>query len=124
MEIDLQHYCYIPSKKDFFKILSRAWIGINLGIHKGGTNQRKYDYSLAGLVVLSDTIGSRGDVVPHEYTFVDSHDLAAKLEQLITFGRAKIKCMGNENRKLVSDFAEAQEEQLLLFLKHIEQSCR
>ena len=53
-----------------------------MGIHLGGTNERKYDYAMAGLVVFSDNLGVRGDLLPHEYTYVDSYDLAAKLEQL------------------------------------------
>ncbi len=72
------------------RILSKSWIGINIGIHKGGSNERKYDYAMAGLVVFSDILGCRGDLLPHEYTYLDSNDLAAKLEQLMEFGKKRL----------------------------------
>ena len=50
--IKLEHYEYIPNKLDYMNILSKSWIGINIGIHKGGSNERKYDYAMAGLVVI------------------------------------------------------------------------
>lgn len=97
--IKLEHYEYIPDKLDYMRILSKSWIGINIGIHKGGSNERKYDYAMAGLVVFSDILGCRGDMLPHEYTYLDDNDLAAKLEQLIELGQKKIIEMGMENRK-------------------------
>jgi hypothetical protein len=118
-EIDLQYYNHIPNRIDFLQILSRSWIGINLGIHMGGTNQRKYDYALAGLVVFSDNFGSRGDLVTYEYTYVDSHDLAAKLQQLLRLGKAKIEQMGAENRKHATTLADNQREQLTRLFKCI-----
>jgi hypothetical protein len=42
----LQHFDCIPDKLDYFKLLSKSWVGINIGVHKGGTNQRKYDYAM------------------------------------------------------------------------------
>jgi hypothetical protein len=111
--VRLQHYEFIPSKLDYLKILSTSWIGINIGFHMAGTNERKYDYSMSGLVVFSDTMGARGDLLPHEYTYVDSHDLAAKLEQLLQFGKEKILQMGDQNRQQALSLAEKQREILL-----------
>lgn len=55
--IGLQYYERIPGKLDYLRTLSKSWIGINIGIHMGGTNQKKYDYAMAGLVVFSDNLG-------------------------------------------------------------------
>ena len=49
---------FIPTKLEYLKLLSKSWIGINLGIHIAGTNERKYDYAEAGLVVFSDSVGA------------------------------------------------------------------
>jgi hypothetical protein len=111
--IELQYYECIPSKLDYLKTLSKSWIGINIGIHMGGTNQRKYDYAMAGLVVFSDNFGARGDLLPYEYTYVDRHDLAAKLEQFLKLGKKKIAEMGIQNRKQALSLAEKQREKLL-----------
>ena len=111
--IELQYYECIPSKVDYLRTLSKSWIGINIGIHMGGTNQKKYDYAMAGIVVFSDNLGARGDLLPYEYTYVDSHDLAAKLEQLLKFGKEKIVEMGIQNRKQAISLAEKQREKLL-----------
>jgi hypothetical protein len=111
--IRLQHYEFIPSKLDYLKILSESWIGINIGFHMAGTNERKYDYAMSRLVVFSDTMGARGDLLPHEYTYVDSQDLAAKLEQLLQFGKEKIVEMGDQNRHQALSLAEKQREILL-----------
>ena len=111
--IRLKHYEFIPSKLDYLKILSESWIGINVGFHLAGTNERKYDYAMSRLVVFSDAMGARGDFLPHEYTYVDSQDLAAKLEQLFQFGKDKIAEMGDRNRDQVLSLAEKQRETLL-----------
>jgi hypothetical protein len=111
--IELHHYKYIPNKLNYLKTLSKSWIGINIGFHKGGTNERKYDYAIAGLVVFSDNLGARGDLLLHEYTYIDSHDLAAKLEQLLEFGREKIMNMGIQNRKQAESLVAKQREKLL-----------
>jgi len=50
--VTLKHIIFIPRKLDYLKVLSSSWIGINIGIHKAGTNERKYDYAEAGIVVL------------------------------------------------------------------------
>jgi hypothetical protein len=111
--IELQNYDFIPSKLNYLSTLSRSWIGINIGIHMGGSNERKYDYAIAGTVVFSDALGARGDLLPHEYIYVDSHDLAAKLEQLLKFGKEKIEEMGLQNRKQALSLAEEKREELL-----------
>lgn len=106
--IDLEHYEYVPNKLEYAKILSKSWIGINIGIHRGGSNERKYDYAMAGLVVFSDIFGCRGDLLPNEYTYLDNNDLAAKVEQLLRFGQEKIMVMGIENREQALSLAEKQ----------------
>jgi hypothetical protein len=103
----------IPSKLDYLRILSKSWIGINLGIHKAGTNERKYDYAEAGLTVFSDPVGVRGDLLPHEYTFVDTYDMAAKIEQLFEFGRVRLSEMGDANRNVALSIAEKRRRRLL-----------
>lgn len=108
----LVYYSYIPSRKEFLETLSKSWIGINLGIHSGGTNQRKYDYAMAGLVVFSDTFGARGDLLPNEYTFVDEADLAAKLKQLLNLGRERIIEMGQQNRNQALSLAKEKQDDL------------
>jgi hypothetical protein len=115
--IDLEYYKYIPSKLDYMEIISKSWIGINIGIHKGGSNERKYDYAMAGLVVFSDLFGCRGDLLPQEYTYIDNNDLAAKLSQIIKLGQEKIFEMGKENRKQALSLAEEQREILSRSLK-------
>ena len=117
--IDLKHYTFVQDKTDFLKILSKTWIGINIGIHKGGSNQRKYDYAMAGLVVLSDSLGSRGDLLPNEYTYVDNYDLAAKINQLISLGKTTIIDMGLENRKQALRLAGVQKEKLLKIISNM-----
>ena len=111
--VKLEYSEFIKDKMDYLRVLSKSWIGINIGIHKAGTNERKYDYAEAGTVVLSDTLGARGDFLPHEYTYVDSHDLAAKIEQLLEFGKARLTEMGNKNRTHVLSMAEKQRQKLL-----------
>jgi hypothetical protein len=122
--VNLHYYECIPSKLDYLKILSKSWIGINIGIHMAGSNERKYDYAMAGIAVFSDSFGVRGDLLPYEYTYVDCYDLAAKLEQLIQFGKEKIEEMGIQNRKQALTLAKEQREKLsttlrsMVFPKH------
>jgi hypothetical protein len=111
--VELQHYEYFPNKMDYLTILSKSWIGINIGIHLGGTNERKYDYAMAGLVVFSDNFGSRGDLIPHEFTYVDAEDFAAKLSQLLRFGKERLFEMGLENREQALFLAETQKRTVL-----------
>lgn len=117
--VKLQYYNFIPRRLDYFRTLSKSWIGINIGIHIGGTNQRKYDYAMAGLVVLSDGLGARGELLPYEYTYVDSYDLAAKLKQLLELGKDKIAEKGMENRKQVLSLAERQRKKMLRLITNI-----
>ena len=110
--IELLHFSHLKSRSDFLKTLSKSWFGINLGIHGGGSNQRKYDYALAKLVVLSDKFGARGDFLPCEYTYFDYYDLAAKIIQLIALGREEIRKMGIQNNKMARSLAGLRHEQL------------
>ena len=109
----LKHFEVIPERVEYLRLLSKSWIGINMGVHRGGTNQRKYDYALAGLFVLSDMLGARGDLLPREGTYIDSYDLAAKLEQLLKLGKEQIVEMGAENRKTVLSLAKEQRQVLM-----------
>jgi glycosyltransferase involved in cell wall biosynthesis len=111
--VKLKYWNFVPSKIDYLKLLSKSWIGINVGIHMAGTNERKYDYAEAGVVVLSDALGARGDLLAHEYTYVDSHDLAAKIEQLLDFGKVRLIEMGEKNRNGVLSMAEEERRRLL-----------
>ncbi len=88
-----------------------------MGVHAGGTNQRKYDYAMAGLVVFSDNLGARGDLLPNEYTYVDSYDLAAKLNQFLELKKTEIEEKGMGNRNYVLLLAEKQKEKLHKVLK-------
>ncbi len=106
--VSLRYYEHIPSKAEYLTLLSKSWIGINVGFHLAGSNERKYDYALSGLVVLSDTMGARGDLLPYEYTFVDRHDLVAKLEQLLQLGEDRLIEMGAENRVQALELANNQ----------------
>ena len=117
--IEFHHYDYIPNKLTYLKILSKSWIGINIGVHLGGTNQRKYDYGMAGLVVFSDTSGVRGDLLLHEYAYVDIPDLVAKLQQLLELKKDKITEMGIENREYALSFAKKKRRELQLIIKKI-----
>ncbi len=115
----IENHGFIPSKTAYLKLLSKSWVGINMGIHMAGTNERKYDYAEAGLVVFSDSAGSRGDLLPYEYAFVDSFDLAAKIVQLLEFGPQKIAEMGKENRRLALLLAEKGRANLLDFVSNM-----
>lgn len=115
----IEYHRFIPSKTDYLKLLSKSWIGINIGIHMAGTNERKYDYAEAGLVVFSDSFGSRGDLLPYEYAFVDNFDLAAKIGQLLEFRPQKIAEMGKENQKFALLFAEKGRANLLDHIRNM-----
>lgn len=111
--VKLEYWEFINSKLDYLKLISKSWAGINVGIHMAGTNERKYDYAEAGLTVISDKLGSRGDLLPYEYTYVDYSDLAAKMGQLLEFGRKRLTNMGEENRKTALSLAEKGRRMLL-----------
>jgi hypothetical protein len=110
--IILEYHKFIPSKLDYLRALSKSWIGINVGIHMAGTNERKYDYAEAGLIVFSDTLGVRGDLLPNEYTYVDSQDLIAKIGQLLEFDEATLTRMGKENRDQALCLAEKERKKM------------
>ena len=110
--IVMEYHEFIQSKLDYLRILSRAWIGINVGVHMAGTNERKYDYAEAGLVVFSDTLGVRGDLLPNEYAYVDSNDLTAKMKQLLEFDRKILIRMGKENRNQALSLAEKERQKM------------
>jgi hypothetical protein len=107
--VKLEHVEFVKDKLEYLRILSKSWIGVNIGIHMAGTNERKYDYAEAGTVVCSDTLGSRGDLLPYEYTYIDTHDMAAKMRQLLDFGKERLSQMGKENRKHSLHLAEKQQ---------------
>ena len=114
--IELTYYDHIPDRLDFLKLLSKSWIGINLGIHSGGSNQRKYDYAIASLIVLSDNFGVRGDFLPHEYSYIDYFDLAAKIKQLILLDKNTVTLMGVKNREYALFLAKKKREELSITL--------
>ena len=113
LNINLEYHTFIQSKLDYLRILSKSWIGINVGFHNAGTNQKKYDYAEAGAVVFSDKLGARGDLLAHEYTYVDSHDLAAKIKQIFELNRKRLIEMGKQNRDQVLFMAERERQRLL-----------
>ena len=119
INIKLQFIEFVPSKLHYLKLLSKSWIGLNVGIHMAGTNERKYDYAEAGTVVLSDSMGSRGDLFPHEYTYIDSYDLAAKIMQLLELGKENLTRMGEENRKVAFKLAETGRNRLVQTISEI-----
>ena len=110
--VEMHYYNYVSTKLEYLRILSKSWIGINLGVHTGGTNQRKYDYAMSGLVVFSDMLGARGDLLPNEYTYIDSYDLAAKLNQFLELKKTEIEEKGLENRNHILLLAKKQKEEL------------
>jgi hypothetical protein len=109
----IEYNRFAPSIMDYLRIISKSWIGINIGIHKGGTNKRRYDYAEAGLVVFSDTLGSRGAILPREFVFSNYQDLASKLKKLLEYDKAQLIEMGKENRKYVLNLAEKKRKELL-----------
>lgn len=111
--VKLEYFDFLPSKLDYLKLLSTTWCGINLGIHMAGTNERKYDYAEAGLVVISDALGIRGDLLPYEYSYANTYDLAAKMEQLFKIGKEQIEEMGKKNRHAALSIAENRRIKLL-----------
>ena len=117
--VQIEQKSFIPSKTEYLRLISKSWIGINFGIHMAGTNERKYDYAEAGLVVFSDEIGARGDLLPHEYTFVDKYDFIAKLCKLIEFGKPCLTKMGEKNRQTTLSIAEQGTKKLQNFLNEL-----
>jgi hypothetical protein len=52
-------------------------------------------------------------LLPHEYTYVDYQDLAAKIGQLVAFGKANLTEMGKRNRSHVLNLAEKERQKVL-----------
>ena len=57
-------------------------------------------------------------MLPYEYAYVDAFDLAAKIKQILEFGKARISEMGEENRNVALSIAERCR---LKLLEHISQ---
>ena|GEM_PF-1887331 len=86
---------HIPDRVSFLNYLSRGHIGINYAYKLMGTNVKRFDFALAGLVILSRIMGARGELLPYEYTYLDYADLNVKLSKLLEYDLEK---MGYENR--------------------------
>ena len=73
----------IPDRFEFLKVLSEHHIGLIelYGKRIGGTNVRKYDYALAGIVPASLWWNIPGEPI-NEIPFLDLPDLVAKLAYL------------------------------------------
>jgi len=109
----VEAYDFIESRREFLETIGKAHIGLNFSFRLGGTNVRKYDYALTAQVVLSDTLGTRGDLLPHEYVFVDEYDLASKIDQIFDGNYLK---MGKENALFAHTLYEKAKEKIKLKL--------
>ena len=105
--VELVRMGRVPGREGFLTALSGAHVGVNLARWSGGTNVKKYDYALAGLVVLSNPLGARGGLIPHEHVFSDPPDLTAKLIELMDRGSARVVRTGEENSKAVREVARS-----------------
>lgn len=101
---------YISSRLGFLRQLSRAHIGVNYAYKSVGTNVKRFDFALAGLVILSRHPGSRGEFLPYEYVYIDPIDLRVKLRKLLECNLGK---MGEENRVEAIKIAIESYENLL-----------
>jgi len=93
----IEYYDYIPSRADYLETLGKGHIGLNYALFRGGSNVKKYDYSLSGLVILSNSLGVKGEWLPHEYVFMDEYDFVVKLGKLIELGVAELCKLGRLN---------------------------
>jgi hypothetical protein len=89
-------YEYVGGMRRFLELLAQAHWGVNYSIHGGGSNVKRFDYALAGLMVLSGGSGFRGEYLPGEASFLDHHDLACKLSgmsvgEAVEAGRANAR---------------------------------
>lgn len=109
----------VPGRDGFLRALSGAHAGVNLARWSGGTNVKKYDFALAGLVVLSNPLGTRGGLIPHEHAFSDAADLAADLLELTSQGSARVVRMGDENSRAVRTAAKGASESLMGRVKEL-----
>jgi len=96
---EVESFDHVTAREEFLRVLSGAHVGLNQGRWLGGTNVKKYDYSLAGVVVLSNSAGARGEIMPHEYVFADEADLASKLTELLERDPEELEKMGLQNRR-------------------------
>ena len=78
----------------FLNHLARGHIGINYAYKPMGTNVKWFDFALARLVILSRIVGTRGELLPYEYTYLDYANLKIKLSKLLEYDLGK---MGYEN---------------------------
>lgn len=117
---EIEYMPYIPSRLEFIRQLSRAHIGINYAYKLMGTNVKRFDFALAGLVIISRHPGSRGELLPYEYVYVDAMDLKVKLRKLI---ECDLKKMGEENKteaiKLAIESYENLRKELKVLMKGI-----
>jgi hypothetical protein len=90
------HYEHIPSRGDYLAALSAVHIGVNYGVWLGGSNVKRFDYALAGLLIASNGTGSRGEYLPGEICFADPYDLVAKIKML---NRDEAEALGTENQR-------------------------
>jgi len=97
---------YLPNRLDFLRELSSAHVGINFAYKTGGTNVKKYDYALASLVVISNALGVKGELLPYEYVYLDTADLYTKIKALINdFTIEEIINMGYKNQAYALELA-------------------
>jgi hypothetical protein len=89
---------HIPDRISFLNYLSRGHIGINYAYKPMGTNVKRFDFALAGLVILSRIMGARGELLPYEYTYLDYADLKVKLSKMLGYDLENLKKMGYKNR--------------------------
>jgi hypothetical protein len=105
--LDIEALGRVPSRGEFLNLLSKAHVGINQGRWLGGSNVKRYDYAIAGTVPVSNALGARGELLPHECVFADAPDLAAKLLELSELGSEELARLGRENLDAVSSAANA-----------------
>jgi len=111
-QVELRRYGRIASRAEFLRVLSDSHVGLNQARWVGGTNVKKYDLAVAGAVVLSNSLGSRGDAIPHEFVFKGERDLASKLQDLSEMDRHELARLGAENRARATAIAEGAATEL------------
>lgn len=97
--VELRPSRRVPGRVAFLEALSGAQAGVNFGHWAGGANVKKFDFALAGLVVLSDGLGSRGGLLPHERVFEGPEGLAAAVDELAGINDDELSRMGRENSR-------------------------
>jgi len=112
---ELDIFPHIPDRVSFLNYLSRGHIGINYAYKLMGTNIKRFDFALAGLVILSRIMGARGELLPYEYTYLDYADLKVKLSRLLEYDLEK---MGSENRVEALNIASKSYKELKEKISH------